>query len=132
MFYRVISNLEHNGVKYAPNSVVEEAEENFVSLVQDNIVKPLEDATSEEQAKVIIIAQIESEVKAKADAENEAVVADGENTWGPTPEKPEAPAPEEEKTEEAKTPDEVKTEETPVVAPGEAGTGDVAPTGDNL
>lgn len=135
MFYRVNSNLEHNGVKYAPKSFVEETPENFETLVQDGIVEALVGVNSMEEAEVVAKELDEAREKARLEAEGEVAAAEGENTWGPTAEKPEAPA-EEVKTEEVATDGtvdtEVKTEEVKEPAPGEVGTGDQAPTGDNL
>lgn len=127
MIFRVISNLEHNGIKFAPGSFVTEDPANFESLVADNIVRPMEGANTEEEAAEMAAKQDAEEAEAKAKAEAEAnggtwdPSKNGENTWGPKPEAPEAPAPEEVKTDEIKEP-----------APGEVGAGDQAPTGDNL
>lgn len=111
--FKVQSNLNHNGESYKAGSYLEGEAPLFESLVADNVLKPVEGATSFAEA-----AEIEAEEAAfKAAQEEEEKGVAPENTWGP-------------KTEEEKAPEEAKEPVVDAPAP-ETTEGQVsAPTGD--
>lgn len=87
MIFKVLSNLNHNGIAYTAGSFITGEGATFDSLVADKILKIVEGAESVEDAKIL-----DSEPTAETTAE-ETVVAKPADTWGPQPDIDPNPAP---------------------------------------
>lgn len=126
--FHVLSNVRHNGTSYEKGAFVDGDIAEFGQLVAMCVLAEV-DAASVEEATVVVA--LESEQKAAETVTVEA--AKPANTWGPARVEPENPETKQETPEIGS--DEAKEQETtdvPLPAPGEAGAGDLPPTGDDL
>lgn len=126
--FHVLNNVRHNGTSYEKGAFVDGDISEFGQLVSAGLLE-LVDAASVDEATVVVA--LESEKKAEETATVEA--AKPANTWGPVRVEPEKPEDKQETPEigsgDAEAP---KTTDVPLPAPGEAGAGDLPPTGDDL
>ena len=100
-FFKVLSNLNHNGTIYNAGEVIEGDLATFKGLVNDKVLAVIEGAKTFEEAVKIASAEVETEVE-KVEEEVKAPA----NTWGP-------------KKEETKPADADTTTDKPVELPKE-------------
>lgn len=144
-FFKVLSNLNHNGDTYAPGTVIEESLGSFKTLVDDKVLEVMEDVETMAEA----VARAARENRSKEEAATEPEEAPRPNTWGAQPdEQPKAPEETGAGSDAEKTKDETKQNDqtstdgkpdqekagTDANAAGQVGQGDLPPdqTGDNL
>ena len=116
--FLVLSNLKHDTETYEKGSFFAGELATFQSLVNENVLRVIEGASSIEEAKDIV-----AEAEVETEESSEEVTVEPTNTWGPTKE---VEASTEEKVEEDVTENkeaEVETEEENKgeEAPAEAG-----------
>lgn len=96
--FLVQSNFKHDGQPYAKGSFFEGDAGTFSSLVADGVLLKIEGASTFEEAEEILANQKETAEEGAQEA-----IVEPQDTWGPSPEQPEAPA---------VTPEEITTEPT--------------------
>lgn len=131
-FFKVVSNLKHNGENFPKDSFMEGELEQLGHLVKDGVLLVVEGAESVEDAKVLFEAGLPSEPVAEVPA------VEGANTWEPRKDPVVADvSKEEEVTPQVNSEANTGTPEGEKVegAPGVVGQGDLPPVtdaGDNL